>query len=320
LKPQSTTAIGNHDSMPHHHPRNPGVPLDLTRLEDVRSDPAEVEEHLSKLGRHASRHAWRNPSLLLALRCTDLTTLANDDTPGRVRSLCRRGRRPFARTVEDAFRPPVPLQVAAVCVYPALVKVALAALSGSNIQVAVVAGGFPTPRVPLPRRLAEIRSAVARGADEIDAVVDRNHILAADWNALYEEVSALRDACGPARLKTILGTGALATLTEVARASLVAMAAGSDFIKTSTGKDNVNATLPAGLVMARQIRDYAEATGYRVGIKPSGGLRTAADALGWLALVSREPGEEWLGPELFRIGASTLLTEIEREIASWATT
>ena len=174
--------------------------------------------------------------------------------------------------------------------------------------------------MPLPRRLAEVRSAVSTGADEIDAVVDREHILAADWSALYDEVSALREACGPARLKTILGTGVLGTLTDVARVSLVAMAAGSDFIKTSTGKDTVNATLPAGLVMARQIRGYAAATGHRVGLKPAGGLRTADDALDWLALVRRELGEEWQGPGLFRIGASALLSELEQELASRATT
>ena len=306
--------------MPNDPTRNPGVPLGLMQLEDVRSDPTEVAEHLSELGRPASGDAERKRSLMLALRCTDLTTLASDDTPRRVRSLCRRGRRPFVRAVEKALGSTEPLRVAAVCVYPALVEVALAALEGSNVQVAVVAGGFPTGHIPLPRRLAEIRNAVATGADEIDAVVDRKHILAADWSALYDEVSALREACGPAGLKTILGAGALATLTDVARASLVAMAAGSDFIKTSTGKDRVNATLPAGLVMARQIRDYAEATGYRVGLKPAGGVRTTDDALGWLALVRRELGEKWLEPGLFRIGASALLTERARALAVLATT
>ena len=232
----------------------------------------------------------------------DLTSLNPDDTPERIRELCRRAR---------GSR-----RVAAVCVFPRFAELALRELANTGIRLALVAGGFPDVALPLARRLDEVRDAVAMGADEIDAVALRKNILAGDWAALFDEVSALRDACGSAPLKTILGTGALDSLTTVARASLVAMAGGSDFIKTSTGKDAVNATLAAGFVMTGQIRGYWEGTGHRVGIKPAGGIRTADDALAWVTLVREELGADWVRPDLFRIGASALLDQLEGELGA----
>jgi deoxyribose-phosphate aldolase len=211
------------------------------------------------------------------------------------------------------------ITVAAVCVYHAFVETAVKALEGSGIPVAAVSTGFPAGLSPMPQRLAEIEASVAAGAREIDIVVTRAHILTGNWSALYDEVKSFRAACGPAHLKAILATGELGTLREVARASAVAMMAGADFIKTSTGKETVNATLPFGLVMARQIRDFRERTGHIVGLKPAGGIRTAKQALDWLAMIKEELGDRWLRPDLFRYGASALLTDIERQLEHHAT-
>jgi deoxyribose-phosphate aldolase len=209
---------------------------------------------------------------------------------------------------------PGELRVAALCVYHSMVPTAVEALRGSGIPVAAVSAGFPAGQSAFRIRLEEIRESLAAGAQEIDVVISRAHVLAGNWAALYDEVRAFREACGPAPMKTILACGELGTLRNVAAASWVCMMAGADFIKTSTGKEAVNATLPFGLVMARAIREYYEQTGYRVGLKPAGGIRTAKQALDWLLLVKEELGEGWMHRSRFRIGASGLLTDIERQL------
>jgi deoxyribose-phosphate aldolase len=245
----------------------------------------------------------------------DLTTLSGDDTPGRVRRLCAKARHPVREDLLEALGVPTgSVRVGAVCVYHAFVETAVRALEGSGIPVAAVSAGFPHGLGPLPQRLAEIEASVAAGAEEIDIVITRAHVLTGNWSALYDEVCAFRDACGPAHLKTILATGELGTLRNVARASLVCMMAGADFIKTSTGKESVNATLPVGLTMVRQIRAYAERTGYAVGFKPAGGIRKAKEALLWLILMKEELGSGWTRPDRFRFGASSLLADIERQL------
>ncbi|HEX4574167.1 MAG TPA: deoxyribose-phosphate aldolase [Gemmatimonadales bacterium] len=250
----------------------------------------------------------------------DLTTLQGDDTPTNVLRLCAKAQHPVRRDILEALgAADLGIKVGAVCVYHAFVPVAAAALADSGIPVAAVSTGFPAGLSPLPQRIAEIRASVAAGAEEIDVVITRAHALAGHWEALYDEVRSFREACGPALMKVILGTGELATLTTVARASQVAMMAGADFIKTSTGKEPVNATLPVGVVMTRQIRDYHERTGFAVGFKPAGGIRRAKQALEWLILMKEELGDRWLRADLFRIGASALLTDIERQLEHFIT-
>jgi deoxyribose-phosphate aldolase len=250
----------------------------------------------------------------------DLTTLSGDDTPGAVRRLCAKARQPVKlELLEQLGALSLPIRVGAVCVYHALVPIAVEALVGSGIPVAAVSTGFPAGQNPLPQKLDEIRASVAAGASEIDIVISRAHVLTGNWPALCDEVRAFREACGDAHMKTILATGELGTLRNVARASWVCMMAGADFIKTSTGKETVNATLPVGLVMTRAIREYQETTGYRVGFKPAGGIRTAKQSLDWLILMKEELGDAWLRPELFRLGASGLLTDIERQLEYFAT-
>jgi deoxyribose-phosphate aldolase len=260
--------------------------------------------------------AW----LVKALQCIDLTTLAGDDTPGRVHRLAAKARRPLRADIVDALGlSDTPPKVGAVCVYPTMVAPAVKALEGSGIPVASVATGFPTGLTPLPQRLAEIRYAVDMGADEIDIVINRAQVLRQEWTALYDEICAMREACGNAHLKAILGTGDLRTLRNVYKASMVAMMAGADFIKTSTGKEEINATLPVSLVMLRALRDYGDRTGMKVGFKPAGGIRTAKDAMSWLILMKEELGREWLEPDLFRIGASAMLADIERQLEHFVT-
>jgi deoxyribose-phosphate aldolase len=250
----------------------------------------------------------------------DLTTLSGDDTPGRVRRLCAKARLPVRLDLLQAMQAEqLPIRAAAVCVYHFFVEPALEALEGSGIPVAAVSTGFPAGLSPFAERLGEIRASVAAGAEEIDVVITRSHVLTENWGALYDEVRAMREACGDAHIKTILATGELGTLRNVARASLVCMMAGADFIKTSTGKETVNATLPVGLVMARAIREYRERTGHVIGLKAAGGIRTAREALDWLALVKDELGDRWLRPDLFRLGASSLLTDIERQLEHFVT-
>ncbi|WP_405285169.1 deoxyribose-phosphate aldolase [Gaopeijia maritima] len=297
-------------------PRNPGMPLELDWVEQVRVNRSAVERRAATLGtRRSVKKEWQAGWLLRAVTCMDLTTLAGDDTAGRVRRLCAKARRPVRpELLEGMGVEPSAVAVGAVCVYHAFVETAVAALEGSGIPVAAVSTAFPHGLAPMESRLAEIRASVAAGAREIDVVVTRAHVLTGNWTALYDEVRAFRDACGDAHLKTILATGELGTLRAVYRASLVAMMAGTDFIKTSTGKEGVNATLPVGLTMVRALREYGERSGVSVGFKPAGGIRTAKDALLWLTLMKEEVGDPWLRPALFRFGASSLLADIERQL------
>ncbi|MEQ9397723.1 MAG: deoxyribose-phosphate aldolase [Longimicrobiales bacterium] len=292
------------------------MPLDLDWVRDVRVNRSAVERRAATLGaRRSVKKQWQAAWLLKAVTLMDLTTLAGDDTPARVGRLCAKARRPVRTDLLEALEvDPDRVRVAAVCVYHQMVETAVEQLAGTGIPVAAVSTGFPHGLSPLPQRLAEIHASVEAGAAEIDIVVTRAHVLTGQWDALYDEVRAFRDACGEAHIKTILATGELGTLTNVARASLVCMMAGADFVKTSTGKEGVNATLPVGLTMARSVRAYAERTGYAVGFKPAGGIRTAKDALQWLVLMKEELGTGWLQPELFRFGASSLLADIERQI------
>ncbi|MGH7499880.1 MAG: deoxyribose-phosphate aldolase [Gemmatimonadales bacterium] len=302
-------------------PRNPGVPLELDWIEEARVNRSAVERRAATLRtRRTVKKQWQAAWLLRAATLMDLTTLSGDDTPGRVRRLCAKARRPVRDDLREAMGAvKLPIRVAAVCVYHRFVETAVEALEGSGIPVAAVSTGFPAGLSPFEQRIAEIRASVAAGAEEIDVVITRAHVLTEDWRALYEEVRAMRDACGDAHIKTILATGELGTLRNVARASLVCMMAGADFIKTSTGKESVNATLPVGLVMARAIRDYRERTGQMVGLKAAGGIRAARESLDWLALVKDELGDRWLRPDLFRFGASALLTDIERQLEHFVT-
>jgi len=305
----------------HNRPRNAGAPLDPSWFESVGVNASAVERRATSLtARRSVKKEYQAAWLVQALTCIDLTTLAGDDTPGRVRRLCAKARRPLSEDLLAALElSDAPPAVGAVCVYPTMVGPAVEALAGSGIPVASVAAGFPAGLTPLPLRLAEIAYAVERGAEEIDIVITRAHVLNRDWAALYAEVKAMRAACGAAHLKTILATGDLKTLRNVYAASMVAMQAGADFIKTSTGKEDVNATLPVSLAMLRALRDYGERTGYAVGFKPAGGLRTAKDALNWLILMREEMGVAYVRNDLFRIGASGLLTDIERQLEHYAT-
>src|SRR5919197_4129100 len=298
-------------------PRNPGMPFEADWVREVRVNRSAVERRpATPRTRRTVKKEWQAAWLLRAVTLMDLTTLSGDDTPGRVRRLCAKARRPVREDLLEAMgAAQLPIRVGAVCVYHTFVETAVEALRGSGIPVAAVSTGFPAGLSPFTQRIGEIRSSVDAGADEIDVVITRAHALTENWRALYDEVRAMREACGDAHIKTILATGELGTLRTVARASLVCMMAGADFIKTSTGKEGVNATLPVGLVMARAIRDYRERTGHLVGLKPAGGIRSARESLDWLALIKDELGDPWLHPELFRIGASGLLSDIERQLA-----
>ena len=270
--------------------------------------------------RRTVKKEWQAAWLLRAISCMDLTTLAGDDTVGNVKRLCAKARQPVRAEVLHALGvSDLQLTVGAVCVYHSYVRTAVEALEGSGIPVAAVSTGFPAGLSPVEQRLAEVRASVAAGAQEIDIVITRANVLTGNWQALYDEVKSFREACGNSHMKTILGTGELATLTNVARASLVAMMAGSDFIKTSTGKENTNATLPVGLVMTRMIREFDTRYGYEIGFKPAGGIRTAKQSLDWLILMKEELGDRWLRSHLFRFGASGLLTDIERQLEHFVT-
>jgi deoxyribose-phosphate aldolase len=250
----------------------------------------------------------------------DLTTLSGDDSDERVRRLCAKARQPIQpELVERLAIEQLGIKVAAVCVYHTFVETALRALEGSGVRVAAVSTGFPAGLSPLAERVAEIRRSLEAGADEIDVVITRAHVFGGEWQALYDEIAAFRQACGGAHMKVILGTGDLQTLGNVARASFVAMMAGADFIKTSTGKETTNATLPVSLVMVRAIREYAQKSGMAVGFKPAGGIRTAKQSLDWLALMKEELGDSWLRAEMFRFGASGLLVDIERQLEHQST-
>lgn len=297
-------------------PRNPGVPFDAQWIRRLQVNRSAVQRRATSLGgRRSLKGEWQAAWLLRAISLMDLTTLSGDDTAGTVRRLCAKARRPLRDDLATGLGvADLGITPAAVCVYHAFVETACEALAGSGIPVAAVSTGFPHGLSPLNARREEIRASVEAGAGEIDVVITRAHALTGNWQALYDEVRSFREACGDAHLKTILATGELGPLVDVARASQVCMMAGADFIKTSTGKEQVNATLPVGLVMAREIRAFQERTGHRVGFKPAGGIRTAKDALLWMILMKEELGDAWLDPHLFRFGASSLLADIERQL------
>jgi deoxyribose-phosphate aldolase len=301
---------------------NRRMPLNTDWVDQVRVNTSAVERRAAS---HVTRRSVKKDNqaawLLRAIACMDLTTLSGDDTPERVRRLCAKARNPLqGHIVEGLGIQDLNLHVGAVCVYHAFVETAVKALEGSGIPVAAVSAGFPHGLSPLAERVDEIHRSVEAGASEIDIVITRAHVFNGDWQALYDEIAAFKEACGPhAHLKTILGTGDLMTLRNVARASWVAMMAGADFIKTSTGKEAVNATLPVSLIMVRCIRDYAERTGMAVGFKPAGGIRTAKQSLDWLSLMKEELGRPWLEPSLFRFGASGMLGDIERQLEHYLT-
>lgn len=300
---------------------NQRMPLNLDWVDEVRVNTSAVERRAATIpGRRSVKKEWQAAWLLRAIACMDLTTLSGDDSTERVRRLCAKARRPLqdhlvkALGIED-----LRLTVGAVCVYHAFVETAVKALEGSVIPVAAVSAGFPAGLSPLETRVAEIRRSVEAGASEIDIVITRAHVFNGEWNALYDEVAVFKEACGAAHMKAILGTGDLLTLRNVARASWVAMMAGADFIKTSTGKEAVNATLPVSLVMMRALREYGERTGMAVGFKPAGGIKTAKQALDWMATIKDELGRSWLEPSLFRYGASSMLGDIERQLEHFVT-
>jgi deoxyribose-phosphate aldolase len=313
------TAIANYagrDLQP-----NRGVPLNLDWVNEVRVNTSAVERRAQTLvTRRTVKKEWQAAWLLRAITCMDLTTLSGDDTDERVRRLCAKARQPIQQElVQKLGIESLDLKVAAVCVYHLFVETARRAVEGSGIHVAAVSTGFPTGLSPLAERVAEVRRSVEAGADEIDVVITRAHVFGGKWQALYDEIATFKNACGPAHMKVILGTGDLMTLRNVARASFVAMMAGADFIKTSTGKEVVNATLPVSLIMTRAIREYAQETGMAVGFKPAGGIRTAKQSLDWLALMKEELGTSWMKAELFRFGASGMLADIERQLEHQAT-
>ena len=297
--------------------RNPGIPLDMAWVRHTTVNRSATQRRAQTLAaRRSVKKEWQAAWLLRAITMIDLTTLAGDDTPGKVTRLCAKARQPLRQEFIDALEiDALNLTVGAVCVYHQRVKDALMALQGSGIPVAAVSTGFPAGLSPFAQRIEEIHQSVEAGAEEIDIVISREHVLRGDWLTLYDEVREMRRACGDAHIKTILATGELGPLWHVAQASKVCLMAGADFIKTSTGKEPVNATLEVGLTMVREIRAYEAMTGYKAGFKPAGGIRGAKDALNWLILIKEELGHEWLNNRLFRFGASGLLTDIERQLS-----
>lgn len=295
---------------------NKGIPLNREWINQVRVNTSAVERRAqTHVARRTVKKDWQAAWLLRAITCMDLTTLSGDDTDERVRRLCAKARQPIQQELVDRLGiADIKIQVGAVCVYHRFVETARIALQGSTIPVAAVSTGFPAGLSPLSERIAEIRRSVEDGAQEIDVVITRAHVFEARWQELYDEISAFKQASGRAHMKVILGTGDLLTLRNVARASFVAMMAGADFIKTSTGKEPTNATLPVGFVMSRAIREYAQETGMAVGFKAAGGIRTAKQSLEWLSLMKEELGLSWMKAELFRLGASGLLGDIERQL------
>ncbi|WP_224813667.1 deoxyribose-phosphate aldolase [Hasllibacter sp. MH4015] len=312
LHPATTTAT---DQLPQVHlPRNDGMELDLDWVASVQANTSAIERRAATLpGRRSVKKTHQAAWLAKAITLIDLTTLSGDDTAGRVRRLCAKARQPVRADLLDALGLP-PITTGAVCVYHDMIDVAVEALQGTNIPVAAVSTGFPAGLSPFELRVKEIEMSVAAGAKEIDIVISRRHALTGNWKALYEEMRAFRSACGEAHVKAILATGELGTLRNVAKASLVCMMAGADFIKTSTGKESVNATLPVSLTMIRAIRAFEARTGYKVGYKPAGGISKAKDSLVYLSLMKEELGNRWLQPDLFRFGASSLLGDIERQL------
>lgn len=301
--------------------RNPGMPYRPELFNHIKINRSAVERRCASIGTRRSvkkenQVAW----LLKAITCIDLTTLSGDDTPGTVKRLARKAQQPVRKDLLKGLGvTDLNITTGAICVYHNMLSTAVPSVAGSGVQVAAVSTGFPAGQIPLELKLNEIRASVSAGANEIDIVISRELALTGQWEALYEEVKAYREACGEAHLKTILATGELGTLTNVAKASWVCMMAGADFIKTSTGKEPVNATLPFSLVMVRAIREYHELTGFKIGYKPAGGIKTAKQSLEYLILIKEELGNDWLDPHLFRFGASSLLGDIERQLEHYLT-
>ncbi|MGZ2259532.1 deoxyribose-phosphate aldolase [Roseobacter sp. A03A-229] len=311
---ETATTQASHQLPQVTEPRNPGLALDMDWVRALQANTSAIERRAASLpARRSVKKQHQAAWLLRAVTCIDLTTLSGDDTENRVARLCAKARQPVAQSLLDAMGMG-PITTGAVCVYHEMIPAAVRALEGSGIPVAAVSTGFPAGLSPLHLRIAEIEESVAAGAAEIDIVISRRHVLSGNWQALYDEMRAFRAACGEAHVKAILATGELGSLRNVARASMICMMAGADFIKTSTGKESVNATLPVSLVMIRAIRDYYARTGYRVGYKPAGGISKAKDAITYLALMKEELGDRWLQPDLFRFGASSLLNDIERQL------
>ncbi len=300
---------------------NPGTKFNPEWLDDIRVNLSAVKRRTATLtARRTVKKEWQAAWLVKAISCIDLTTLSGQDTPGKVRRLCAKARTPISLEIQNELGiEELNLTTGAVCVYHEMVPTAVKALKGSNVPVAAVSTGFPAGLSSMEIRLQEIKASVAAGAKEIDIVITRALVLNGNWQALYDEVKAFKKACGKAHMKSIIATGELSTLNNVAKASMVSMMAGSDFIKTSTGMEPINATLPVSLTMIRMIRAYQDLTGYRVGFKPAGGIGTAKDALSYLVLIKEELGDSWLNPNMFRFGASSLLGDIERQLEHYVT-
>ncbi len=320
LKSASAAQLTPHDAVHGDSVRNPGTRFDPAPVRDVRVNRSAIERRAATMGtRRTVKKEWQAAWLLHAVKNIDLTTLSGDDTVGTVQRLCAKARQPIQQQLlSDLGVGDVRLHTGAVCVYHTFVATAVEALAGSGIPVAAVSTGFPAGLTPFPQKIEEIKSSVKAGAAEIDIVISREHVLSGDWRSLYDEVNAFREACGSAHMKAIIATGELGTLKNIMRASIVCMQAGSDFIKTSTGKEPTNATIGGSLVMVRAIRQFYEQTGYKVGFKPAGGIRAAKQALEWLILMKEELGDEWMQPHLFRIGASALINDIERQLEHYA--
>jgi len=316
-KDSSKTTTNNLDEIA----RNPGMPLDLGFIHGININRSAVERRAATIGKRRTvkkqhQAAW----LLKAITFIDLTTLSGDDTPGKVRRLCQKAKQPVRADLLNALGvSDLNITTGAVCVYHNMITTAVDSLSGTEIPVAAVSTGFPSGQTPHYIKLLEIKASVEDGAKEIDIVISREKVLTGDWQGIYDEVKDFRDACKDAHIKTILATGELATLTNVAKASWVCMMAGADFIKTSTGKEPVNATLPVSLVMVRAIREFYQLTGMKIGYKPAGGIQTAKQAIEYMILMKEELGNEWLDPHLFRFGASSLLGDIERQLEHYVT-
>ncbi len=295
--------------------RNPGIALDLSWIENLRvNHPAILRRTQLLNGSRSLKKEWQAAWLVRAVECMDLTTLSGDDTEGRVKRLCAKAKNPLRNDMVEALGLRGGMRTGAVCVYHDMIPTAVDVLRDTGIPVAAVSTGFPAGLSSHETKLREIELSVKAGASEIDIVITRKHVLQGNWQALYQEMKDYRKACGEAHVKAILATGDLQTFENVAKASWVCMMAGADFIKTSTGKESVNATLDVSLVMTRAIRDYADLTDHKVGYKPAGGIASAKLALQYLVLMKEELGDEWLKPHLFRFGASSLLTDIERQL------
>ena len=295
--------------------RNPGMPLELDWIKNINVNLSAVQKRVSTLTKRRSiKKEWQVAWLIKAITCIDLTTLSGDDTQGNVKRLCAKAKNPIRNDLLELTGINQKITTGAVCVYHELVEFAVSQLKGFDIPVAAVSTGFPAGLTPYEQKIEEIKASVSSGAKEIDIVITRKHVLNNEWEKLYSEISGYREACGDAHMKAIIATGDLSTLRNVAKASMVCMMAGADFIKTSTGKESTNANLTVGLTMVRQIRDFYDRTGVKIGFKPAGGIKKAKDALNWLILIKEELGEDWLNQNLFRFGASSLLSDIERQI------